>query len=60
MFSGKYKESPHAKTKRREYAPGDGLNMKDRTKHTFEDKPFHKQKQSNHEVGHDGNFQYVN
>ena len=42
----------HARTKRREYGPGDGLNMdKESTNQRprFEDKPHHKQKQSNHE-----------
>ena len=40
----------HARTKRREYSPGDGLNMDSANqKPQFEDKPHYKQKQSNHE-----------
>ena len=41
-----------ARTKRREYRPGDGLNMNRESTNQrpqFEDKPHHKQKQSNHE-----------
>ena len=42
----------HARTRRREYSPGDGLHVNKESanqKPQFEDKPNHKQKQSNHE-----------
>ena len=42
----------HARTRRREYGPGDGLHINPESanqKPQFEDKPYHKQKQSNHE-----------
>ena len=42
----------HARTRRREYSPGDGLHVNPGSaneKPQFEDKPNHKQKQSNHE-----------